>query len=459
MNAIKNNRSVAVIGAGPAGLAAARSLKSAGIPFVVYEKHSDVGGIWDQNNEGSPMYDSAHFISSRTMSGFAGFPMPATYPDYPSHIQILEYIRDFARSFGLYEHIRFDSKIRTVARHGQLWRVELDSGEKRDFRGVICASGSTWIENLPRWPGEFSGEIRHSRGYRSIREFMGKRVLIVGAGNSGVDIACDAAQAASAAYLSIRRGYHFVPKHTFGKPTDVFAARQPPLPLRLRQWLFQTIIRIHLGDTRRLGMPEPDHRILESHPIMNSQIVHYLQHGDIEIKPDIDRLDGDRVLFNDGTSVEVDIILCATGYTMEIPYLEPGSIPIHDGRPDLYLNIFSRDHEGLFGLSFLETNAGVFSLFDTMSDLIVNSLRDREARPDEHRKFRDMVQADTPDLSGGVNYVQSERSGNYVNKEAYKANMDGLLRKFDWQSFSKSAASQRDPGTRRAPALVGGTHS
>ena len=146
MNAIKNNRSVAVIGAGPAGLAAARSLKSAGIPFVVYEKHSDVGGIWDQNNEGSPMYDSAHFISSRTMSGFAGFPMPATYPDYPSHIQILEYIRDFARSFGLYEHIRFDSKIRTVARHGQLWRVELDSGEKRDFRAVICASGSTWIE-------------------------------------------------------------------------------------------------------------------------------------------------------------------------------------------------------------------------------------------------------------------------------------------------------------------------
>src|SRR5690349_6063906 len=153
-------------------------------------------------NPGTPMYDSAHFISSRTQSAFDDFLMPAHYPDYPGWRQIRDYIRSFAERYGLKDVVEFGVDVARVEPAGDAadsWDVTLGSGETRRYRGVVCATGHNWDPVIPSYPGKFDGESYHSFEYRSLAEFAGKRVLVVGGGNSGCDIACDAAAAASRA--------------------------------------------------------------------------------------------------------------------------------------------------------------------------------------------------------------------------------------------------------------------
>jgi len=263
---------VCVVGAGPAGLALIRSLRRHKVEFDCFERHADVGGIWDQRNPGSPIYDSAHFISSKTQSHYIDHPMPESYPDYPSHTQIHDYMKSFARKYDLYSHISFNTEVRSTQKLADGWQVSLapcsseSSGETRYYRWLVCANGTNWHPNIPTFEGEFDGEIQHSVGFRSLDEFRDKRVLVVGAGNSGCDIACDAAQTSKAAFISLRRGYHFIPKHLFGKPADVFAHEGPKLPMWLTQRVFGVLLKIINGDLTRLGLPKPDHKIFESHP-------------------------------------------------------------------------------------------------------------------------------------------------------------------------------------------------
>jgi cation diffusion facilitator CzcD-associated flavoprotein CzcO len=189
---------------------------------------------------------------------------------------------------------------------------------------------------MPELPGAFDGTIRHSVAYKSAEEFRGKRVLVVGGGNSGADIACDAALTADHAAISLRRGYHVIPKHILGKPADVFARDSPKLPFRLRQRIFGFLLRRLVGDTEKLGLPKPDHRILESHPLVNDQMLHHLRHGDLTALPGIARLDGDGVVFADGRRENFDEIVLATGYSWETPYLD-GLDPLEHGRRRLPL--------------------------------------------------------------------------------------------------------------------------
>ncbi|MEM9134501.1 MAG: NAD(P)-binding domain-containing protein [Actinomycetota bacterium] len=408
---------VAVIGAGPAGLLLARRLAASGANFRLFERHSDVGGIWDIDAPGSPMYESAHFISSRTLSGFPDFPMPSDYPDYPNHRQLLAYIRSFADEFDLRRHITFD----TAVDHARWtpegdWLIELGDGSQRRARYLICANGVTWVPNIVTWPGDFDGEVRHSVTYRSPEEFRGKRVLVVGAGNSGVDIACDAAFAADQAFLSVRRGYHFIPKHIMGKPADVFATEGPHLPFKVAQRVFGGLLRLINGDLRRYGLPKPDHRVFESHPIMNTQILHYLGHGDAIAKGDVDRLDGDEVVFADGTREKVDLVITATGYQHASPFLDDGVIETRGGRPDLYLGLFPRNQPNLAVLGFIEFASAAYANFDSMAELIVADATGDDAVV---TALADRKQHHRPDLTAGHAYVDSERMANYVDVDTY----------------------------------------
>jgi cation diffusion facilitator CzcD-associated flavoprotein CzcO len=188
-----------IIGAGPSGLAAAKAFCEAGLSFDVFERHSDVGGIWDDTNPNTPIYESAHFISSKTQSAFDGFPMPAGYPDYPNWKQIRDYIRAFADEYDLRTHIRFNTAVVRAQPVGAQWDVELSTGEVLRYDGVIAGVGHEWDPVVPQYPGTFDGAAYHTRDYRSAAELAGKKVLVVGAGNSGCDIACDAATLASEA--------------------------------------------------------------------------------------------------------------------------------------------------------------------------------------------------------------------------------------------------------------------
>lgn len=434
-------RRYCLVGAGPAGLVMARALIAEGVPFDWFERHSDVGGIWDIDNPGTPMYDSAHFISSKYTSAFVGYPMPADYPDYPSWRQIRDYIRDFARDHGLYDHVTLGVAVtRAQPLPGDRWQVTLSTGQTRTYDGLIAAPGVTWHPNLPDLPGagSYTGGLRHSLTYRSGTEFHGNRVLIVGAGNSGVDIACDAARHADQAFFSVRRGYRFVPKHIFGLPTDAVltGALAPPRGVSLPGDPAELVDSL-VGDLTRLGLPAPDHELLTSHPIMNTQVLHYLAHGDLIAKPDVARLTPTGVVFADGSHEHVDVVLLATGYDYRLPFLDPSLLTWQQGRPQLYLNIFAREHDSLYILGFIEFADAAYTRFDEMAQMVIIDVRARETGH-HWEELLALKHNDHPDLRGGIAYIDSPRHAGYVNSETYTSYLAGLRDRFEWADLDES---------------------
>ena len=432
---LSSNAAVCIIGGGPGGLSAARALKRQGISYEQFERHSDVGGIWDINNPGSPMYESAHFISSRDLSGYADFPMPKDYPDYPTNQQIVDYVRSFARAFGLYENIRFGVSVQSIDQlpDGR-WQVTLENGEQRHYRAVICATGCNWDPSLPEIKGHFNGEIRHSVSYKRGEEFKGKRVMVVGAGNSGADISCDAATYADAAFISMRRGYHFIPKHLFGVPADEFAEKGPQLPMWMERPVFSVILRMITGDLTRFGLQKPDHKLFESHPLMNTQLLHHLQHGNIAVRPDVERYDGDEVVFKDGSREKLDLVLYATGYKWSAPYAGR-YFEWQGGRPQMYLSVFNRVHRNLFGIGYIETNSSAFKLFDAQAHLIASYLREQAAGAERVHTFDELIAHDDPDLSGGIKFIKSQRHTVYLEVHALKRYLKKLHKRIGWPAL------------------------
>jgi len=422
-------------------LACARALKSKGIAFQQIDAGSKVGGIWDIERPGTPMYDNAHFISSKTMSGFVGFPMPDAYPDYPRNDQIQAYVEEFADVFDLSSGIRFGTRVTRIQKRsdGQ-WDVTLDDGTIATYLGVICATGTQWHPKMPDLPGVFSGEIMHSHAYRSPDEFKGKRVLVIGAGNSGCDIACDAAANADAAFISMRRGYHFIPKHIFGKPADVFDHDGPNLPLWLGRPILSLLLKMYVGDLTKLGLQKPDHKLFESHPILNSQLLHYLQHGDISPKVDVERLEGTSVIFKDGSRETIDLIVCATGYHQREEFTGD-YFHYRGGRPDMYLQVFNRKHRNLFGISQIETNSGAFKMFDQMAFLLANYLRDQINRAPGAARMDRLIAGPPPNLTGGIKFVDSDRHKGYVNSDTYKAFLDKTCKSIGWKALAQEDLS------------------
>ncbi len=439
---------VVIVGAGPAGLAAARALRRLDIPYRQFERHSDVGGIWDIDNPGTPMYRSAHFISSRDKSGFFDFPMPAHFADYPSRTQILEYTHDFTDEFGLREGITFSTSVSSATQNAdETWTV-VAGNETITASAVIACSGVTWDPSLPAVPGTFDGEIIHSVDYRDTSQFAGKRVLVVGLGNSGADIACDAASSAEQAYVSTRRGYHFIPKHILGEPSD----NTEWLPIWGERLLYNVMKPLVIGDVRRWGLPKPDHKLFETHPLLNTQLLHYLQHGDITAKPGIERFDGPAVVFTDGTRIEVDLVVFATGYRMSIPFLPEEYIAWNGTRPTLYLHAFSTTHRNLFGISYLEVNSSAYTLFDHIASLIAQYLDDERRRPEKAAEFRRFIATDDPDLSGGVRFVDSARHANYVEVRAFRRHIHRLIKRMGWVPLTTGMfdSLRREPVRRGA---------
>ena len=421
----------AIIGGGPAGLTQARALGDLGIPYTIFERNAAFGGLWNTDDPTSPIYDSAHLISSRYLTGFQDYPMPDDWADYPSRVHILEYIQSFAKDHGIAAHARFNAEVSAATPVEGGWEVATKDGTREKFRWLIAANGSNWKPVMPKWPGTFDGTLRHAASYKSPEEFADKKVLIVGLGNSGVDIACDAVRSAKSVDVSIRRGYHVIPKHIFGKPADVFSADSPGLPFPIRQRILQKLLRVLIGDLGKYGMPKPDHRLMETHPLLNDQFIFHLRHGDLDLLADIERLEGQMVHFKDGTSGEYDEIICATGFDWEIPYIKEELLPWERGRIAPPLAIFP-DVENLFLISFVESNGSSFSLFNDMSRIIARAILIERDKPQEYQRLRKVLKETEFDVTGGLRMLNTDRHVGYMDNLAYRKALKKLIKMMSW---------------------------
>ena len=447
----------AIIGAGPSGLAAARALQKAGIGFDGYEASRGVGGLWDIENPRSTMYESAHLISSRKTTEFTEFPMddPA---DYPSHRTLIRYFRDYADRFGLTGHFRFDTKVTRLERTDDGgWMLHAESSPDtggstaQRYDGVILANGTLAEANVPSFAGEFSGELLHTSAYKRAAQLTGKRVLIIGAGNSGCDIAVDAVHHAASVDMSVRRGYYFVPRYLFGRPSDTLNQGKP-LPARIKQFVDTRVLRAFTGDPVRFGFPRPDYRIYESHPIVNTLILNHLGQGDLRIRPDVERFDGSRVHFRDGSSGEYDTVLLATGYTLDYPFVDRAELNWTGWSPKLYLNVFPPSFNGLYVMGMIEASGIGWQGRYEQAELIATYLSALERDPERAAAFREQVSGRPwPDLTGGYRYLGLERMSYYVNKDAYRRAVRAAVAELRGERDAAPRRARRRDGHRGGP--------
>ncbi|MCW3492571.1 flavin-containing monooxygenase [Microbacterium sp. SSM24] len=325
----------AVIGAGAAGVSALQQLRRAGYDVDCFEKTDRVGGHWHTD------YDALHLITSRDMTHFEDFPMPSDYPHFPRRDQVREYIESYARHHGLSDVIRFNTAVVAVtpiATDGPVgsagWTVTLDSGERIDYDGVLVGNGHLWHQKKPAASAGFTGKQVHSGSYRNTGDIEGSRVLVVGAGNSGCDLAVDAAQHRYEVDIVIREGTYFQPKSYFGVPRQevawlsAFAPDEQDLISRL-------LARVSIGEAKDYpGMPVPKHRSLaEGSTVVNSLLLYWVQHGRVAIRPGIERIAGTTVHFTDGTARDYDTILWATGFHSSLPFLADDLVERRCGAP------------------------------------------------------------------------------------------------------------------------------
>jgi len=421
-----------VLGAGASGLAMAKNFLQAGIPFDCLEREDDIGGNWYFGKPASSVYASTHLISSKRLTEFTDFPMPEGYPEFPSHTLVLDYLRDYARAFGLYDHIQFNTSVVTVEPRAEGWLVQLDGGEERLYQGVVIANGHNWHPRIPDYRGDFFGEVLHSSTYKFPGTMQGKRVLVVGGGNSGFDLGVEAAIHAKQASISLRRGYHVLPKFFKGKPIDecgetVHAWR---LPLWLRRLAAKLVVRWVLGSPQQTGLPRPDHRLFESHPIINSRLHDQVAHGDLTVRGDIAELQGESVRFVDGTTAPFDMIIYATGFHLSFPFIDTKYLNWQTNRPCLFLNVFHPERDDLFCVGLIQPDSGQWGLVDYQAQLIAHYLRARSRKSHTAKWFAQLKGNPSPGLGQGIRYLDSPRHLLEVEHFSYRRRLQKLIAKF-----------------------------
>jgi dimethylaniline monooxygenase (N-oxide forming) len=382
---------VCIIGAGSSGIAACQVLHARGIPYDCFEAGSQVGGNWRylNDNQMSSAYRSLHINTSRKVMEYAAFPMPDDLPDYPNHAQIAAYFDSYVDHFGLRTTITFRTEVTRVEPADPGWLVTTrhrDTGEVATtrYRAVLVANGHHWDPRHPEpaFPGTFSGEQTHSHDYKVPDPYAGRRVLVVGIGNSATDIAVETSRVSERTFLAMRRGAHVIPKYIFGQPFDRLA--KTPLaraPLWIQRLTLRVLLRVAQGRMTDYGLPNPDHKVLSAHPTISSDLLNRLGHGDITVKPNVERLDGDRVWFVDGTVEQIDAIIYCTGYKISFPFLDPEIVAARDNRIALFHRVVDPNHGGLYFIGLVQPLGAIMPLAEAQSAWVADLIEGRAGLP------------------------------------------------------------------------------
>ena len=397
---------VAIIGAGPSGLAAAKNLKQNGIPYTLYEAGSRVGGQWvlESDSGMSAAYRSLQTNPHTGMCRYSDFAFPADYPPYPEHAEMAQWFHSYAEHFDLLCDIRFGAQVKTAepAPEGG-YQLLLESGETIQHDALIVAAGNLWDPKLPRWPGNFSGQIIHAKDYLDVIhpiDCRGKRVLVVGLGNTACELAVELSSTggASKVLLSARSGQNVIPKKVvpLPHPSEPLSGLFATLPPRLRDGLFHFLMPRMLNkvfasqpDPVSLGLPPRPVNFFEKRIVTNSHIYDRLQQGSVTAKPGIRRLADSAVEFEDDSSEDVDIIISATGYRFSLPFLSQDLLGCTPEKLSLYRGLMHPTRHDLFVIGVMKAVCSIWPRAEQQAAFIAPLLLGEYQLPKQHIIDRD----------------------------------------------------------------------
>lgn len=376
---------VAVIGAGAAGLCTAKYLLARGVEVVVYELGSCIGGLWAYENDSGlgPAYLSLHLNSEARITEYKDFPFPEGGPLYPDHAEVRRYLEAYAERFDIVRHIRFRSSVANVSAQGDRWRVELGDGSSADFDAVVVASGHQGLPTHPAWKADFTGEYLHSHIYRIPEPFRGKRVLVVGMGNSAVDIASDICVVTKSTTISARSPVLVMPRMLFGLPTSRVLAKLEKswMPWPVRRTIRELLVRVVHGTMEQWGFVTPKTR---THPTSHPSLMSHFVWNRITAKPGIESVSGREVHFVDGTTASFDTVIAGTGYAVDLPFLAPALRPLDGHRLELFLRVVHPRQRGLyFAGMFNVAGGGNIRMMDDQAEWIAELVCGDLALPEE----------------------------------------------------------------------------
>lgn len=432
-----------IIGAGSSGIAAAKVLHERGIPFDCFELSDRVGGnwVWGNVNGVSSSYRSLHINTSRSRMEFSDFPMPEDLPNFARHDQIAAYFDSYVDHFGFRDRITFRTGVEHVRPlRGGGFEVGLSTGETRRYDSVLVANGHHWDPRMPEpaFPGaeSFSGEQMHSHDYKDEEQLVGRTVVVLGMGNSAMDIAVDASYHADATYLAHRRGVHIIPKYVFGMPYDQIAGHER-IPGWLRWPVARVLMRAATGPMSHYGLQQPDHKFAQAHPTMSSRVLDRLAHGAVMPKPSIERFEGDEVVFTDGSRVAADLVVYCTGYKISFPFFDTDFLdPRGDNEIRLYQRVFHPTVPGLYFIGLIQPLGAIMPIAERQSELVADHLQGRYALPSRAQMDREV---DRHRAALARRYVSSKRHTIQVDFDDY---MLALRRE-------RKAGARRATGTGR----------
>jgi dimethylaniline monooxygenase (N-oxide forming) len=385
----RGSKRVAVIGAGACGICAAKYLLEVGFDVTVFEIGGQIGGMWCYLNDNgrSSAYRTLHINTSRGVTRFSDLDFDAATQVFPDHADMRRYLAAYAQHFGVTPRIQFHSRVTQVRpafereREPPRWEVELATGAVAVFDAVIVASGHlTQPLDMPEFKA-FTGEYLHAHHYKTPEPYVGKRICVVGIGNSACDIASDLCVTAPRCVLVARSGVLILPKLLFGRAfTDITARiQQPWIPRKLRRRITRFLTWLAHGDLTRLGFKRPD---TLSHVTSNATVVTDIAYRRIEVKTGIEAIDGKSIRFADGSSGEFDVLIAATGYAIDLDFIPAHVLQAADNRLELYMRMVPPQWPGLFFMGFFNTDTALNMVFEHQARWVREILLDNARLPD-----------------------------------------------------------------------------
>jgi len=437
-------KKIAVIGAGPSGITALKNLLDQGLDALAFDRNQDVGGNWiySENDSHSSVFETTHIISSKTLSQYADFTFDDFDPntsDYPSHDELRRYFQAYARKFNLYDHIRFNTLVLHCERiDDQEWLIttETDGIKKTEtFTDLVVCNGHHWNPRWPQYPGEFTGEFLHSHTFKKAEPFKDKRVLVIGGGNSACDVAVETSRVSKMTAISWRRGYRIIPKFFFGQPSDKIGERSTWIPLRLRSFFFDLLLKIMVGDNKLYGLREVENKFGEIHPTINDELLYKIRHGKVKPRLDIKHFSENKVVFENGLEEEYDTVIACTGYYLSHPFFDKNLIDYSSGPVPLYLKMFHPEYRNLYFIGMFQPLGCIWPGAELQSKIMARELAGLWKRP-EHIKELCKLEVKRP------HYKQIDTPRHTITVDYHKFKKD-LLRHLPKGFISKNPDFQK----------------